>query len=369
MEKLKKPMIIACGGFVILFIFMFIMSSCKKKDYTTEEFSSYLLDKAKSYYSNHKDALPQTDTGKTSLNITTLVEDQEDYIGDTTCNGSIDVINNNGYYMYAPNINCSDGYSSTKLSTHLISSLDTVTSGNGLYANYDYYIFRGDNVDNYVIFNDQLWRILRINSDGSIKIIETDYIVKSKKGNLELKSSKRPSQVWDNRYNVDKGSTSGYNDFIHDGINSRIKDYLDDVYENEYSEETKGYIVKQNLCIGKRSIAETNNDGSVECSNILSDQYLGLIQLNEYINASLDPACISAESVTCSNYNYLATFKTTFWSLTAVSENSYDVFKIGKRMTDATSSSTATPKIVLNLSSEVSFTEGDGTEANPYIID
>lgn len=366
MEKFRKPMLIACGGFVILFIFMFIMSSCSKKNYTTQEFSEYLLDAATAYYDQNKSALPQTDTGKTSVSIDTLVGDQEDYIGDTTCNGSVDVINNNGYYMYVPNISCTDGYSSTKLSDHLKENI--VSSGNGLYATYDYYIYRGDTVNNFVVFNDQLWRIVRINSDGSLKMIETDYVVKSKKGVLEFKSSKRTSEVWDDRYNSEKNYTSGFNDFIHEGLNSRIRDYLEEVYNEEYSDETKGYIVKQNLCIGKRSVTETTNDGSIECSNILYDQYVGLLPLNEYINASLEPTCVSAESVTCSNYNYLATFKSTFWSITAVSDNSYDVYKIGKKITDATASSTSTPKIVLNLSGEVRFNKGDGSEENPYII-
>ena len=124
----------------------------------------------------------------------------------------------------------------------------------------------------------------------------------------------------------------------------------------------------QDLCIGKRSLAETINDGSIECSNIMQEQYIGLLPLYEYINASLDESCVSAESTTCTNYNYLANMKSIYWSMTAVSDNSYDVFKIGKKITDATASSTATPKVVLNLSNEIRFAEGDGTFENPYEI-
>lgn len=367
MEKLKKPMLIACGGFVILFIFMFIMSSCSKKEYTTKEFSDYLVDKAKSYYLLNENALPSVNGGKTSLSIASIVEEQEDYLKDTTCSGSIDVINNNGNYMYIPNINCTDGYSSQKLSDYLIGK-DVVSTGNGLYQMNDYYIYRGDNVNNYIVFNDQVFRIVRINSDGTLRVIETDYIVKSNKETLEFKVSRRISSEWDNRLNSEKNYATGFNDYVHENINSRMKDTLEGIY-NDYSTETKAYIVLQDLCIGKRSLTETNNDGSVECSNIMYEQYIGLLPLYEYINASLDPECIGAESTTCSNYNYLATMKSTYWSMTAVSENSYDVFKIGKKITDATASSTATPKVVLNLSNEIRFSEGDGTEENPYIID
>lgn len=366
MEKLKKPMLIACGGFVILFIFMFIMSSCSKKKYTTKEFSDYLVDKAKSYYSLNANALPSVNGGKTSLSIATMIEKQEDYLENATCSGSVDVINNNGNYMYIPNINCTDGYNSQKLSEHLINK-DVVTVGNGLYQMNDYYIYRGDTVDNFVIFNDQLFRIVRINADGTLKVIETDYIVKEKKDIYDFKVSRRVSSEWDNRYNTEKDYTTGFNDYVHENINSRMKDTLENIYK-EYKDETKAYIVVQDLCIGKRSLTETNNDGSVECSNIMPEQYIGLLPLYEYINASLDQSCVSSESTTCANYNYLATMKSTYWSMTAVSDNSYDVFKIGKKITDATASSTATPKVVLNLSNEIRFAEGDGTSENPYVI-
>lgn len=367
MEKLKKPMLIACGGFIILFIFMFIMSSCSKKKYTTEEFSDYLLDKAKSYYSLNATSLPSVNSGKTSLSIATLVEKQEDYLKDATCSGSIDVINNNGNYMYIPNINCSDGYNSQKLADYLINK-DIVTVGNGLYQINDYYIYRGDSVDNYVVFNNQLFRVVRINADSTLKVIETDYVVKGDKAKREFKVGRRLSSKWDDRYNTEKNFANGFNDYVHENINSRMKDTLESIYK-EYSDETKAYIVLQDLCIGKRSLTEEINDGSIECSNIMQEQYIGLLPLYEYINASLDQSCVNAESTTCSNYNYLANMKSIYWSMTAVSENSYDVFKIGKKITDATASSTATPKVVLNLSSEIRFAEGDGTFENPYVID
>lgn len=370
MEKLKKPMLIACGGFVILFIFMFIFGSCNKKVYTSVEFSDYLMTAAKDYYAVNKNSLPQTDGGKVSLSISNLVTDQADYLGeDNVCNGSIDVTNNNGYYMYTPNISCTDGYSITKLSNELIKKDNIVSSGNGLYQYNDYYIYRGEDVNNYLVFNNQLWRVVRVNADGSIKMIETNYIVKDNKNDvITFKNSKRNSVVWDNRYNEEKKYNSGFNDYIHDGINSRIKDELENIYK-EYPNETKAYILKQNLCIGKRNVTDTINDGSIECSNTLSDQYVGLLQVNEYINASLDPSCVSAESLTCANYNYLSTFKSTFWSITTVKENSYDVYKLGSKISDTTASSTATPKVVITISGDVTFSKGNGTLEKPYIID
>lgn len=368
MEKLKKPLMIVAGGLVIFIIFMFILASCNKKNYTCKEFSEYLLEEAKAYYGRNNDLLPKNDGGKTNVSISTLVDDQEKYLGDNTCSGSIDVINNNGFYMYSPNINCSDGYKTQKLSTYLTSADKIVNTGNGLYAAGADYIYRGDNVDNYILFNKQLWRILKINSDGSLRIIETNYKIKSNNDDIEYKSSRRTSVVWDDRYNTEKSYSSGFNDYIHENINSRIKDSLEDIYNNEYDENIKGYIVPQDLCVGKRALNDAVNDGSVECSNIIYSQYIGLIQLNEYINASLDTACVSAESVTCSNYNYLATFNSTFWTITPVKDNSYEIYKVGNNISDATANSTATPRVVITLSSDAVFSDGEGTYENPYMI-
>lgn len=367
MEKLKKPMLIVCGGFVLLFIFLFIMASCNKKSYTTVEFENLLLEKAEAYFQTNKDALPKNDGKKVSLSIGSLVEKQSDYLKDTTCSGSIDVINNNGYYLYVPNINCSDGFGGQKLAEHLINK-DVVTSANGLYQMNGEYVYRGDNVNNYIVFNNQLFRIIKINSDGTLRIIETDYKVKYENDSIDYKSNRRTSTNWDNRFNSEKNYSSGFNDYIHDGLNSRIKDTLEDIYKNELSAATKAYIVSQDLCIGKRSVTDSINDGSIECSSVVENQYVGLLPIYEYLNASLDPDCLNIDSSSCSNYNYLSDMNSTYWSMTAVKENSYDVFKIGNSIVDATANSSATPKIVLNLSSEVSFAKGDGTEENPYIL-
>lgn len=367
MEKLRKPILIVCGGFAILFIFLFIMSSCNKKSYTGEQFEKMLLEKAKAYFNNNKAALPQNDGNKVSLSIANLIEDQSDYLKDATCSGSIEVINNKGYHMYVANLNCSDGYGTQKLSDYLINK-DVVTSANGLYQINGDYVYRGDNVDNYIVFNNHLFRILRINNDGTLRIIETDYGIKQEKNKITLKADRRVSTTWDNRFNSEKNYTSGFNDFIHDGINSRIKDKLDEIYEKDFTDASKSYIVTQKLCIGKRGIDETINNGSIECSETLDNQYVGLLPIYEYLTVSLDPACTSIKDSTCRNYNYLTDLDSTYWSMTPVSENSYEVFKIGSTITNATASSTATPKVVLNLSNEIRFSKGEGSKTNPYII-
>ena len=47
------------------------------------------------------------------------------------------------------------------------------------------------------------------------------------------------------------------------------------------------------------------NDGSIEKSSLLEKQYIGLLPLYDYINASIDTNCNSALTESCTNYNYL----------------------------------------------------------------
>ena len=56
---------------------------------------------------------------------------------------------------------------------------NVVTVGDGLYKD-EYengkYFYKGGNPDNYITFNGEEWRILSINSNGTVKIIRSDSI-------------------------------------------------------------------------------------------------------------------------------------------------------------------------------------------------
>ena len=275
----------------------------------------------------------------------------------TNCSGYLTIENNNNYYMYSPQITCTslnDTYETNNLKEILLENI--VTSGNGLYSIGDSYYFRGDKVNNYIVFDGLLWQITKINNDGSIRLIE---------------AGKRESVVWDDRYNSEIGSTTGINNYIYDNISSRIKDYLDDIYNDGntavLSENAKGYIKETSLCIGKRSEEDSVNDGSIECSSRLDNQYIGLLQLNEFILASLDSNCINADSSACSNYNYLADYNTSYWTITANKDNNSQVYKIYDTPMISNANNTAMARMVINISENTSV-KGSGTEEDPFVV-
>ena len=358
-EKLKKIIFIVLGVFIIFIIFLFLISSCKSK-LTPEKLESEIVDKVKNYYSLHEEELP-SENSIITLSINDLVtkgiiKELDNLLEkDTNCSGNITIENNNGYYMYSPSLSCTSP-TNTFITKNLKETLleNVVTTGSGLYNLNGEYYFRGDNVNNYIIFDGIKWRITKINSDNTIRLLVDNRIT---------------WVVWDDRYYSDRLSATGVNSFINNGLNSRIKDYLENIYNTEevLSDLGKGYIKPTTLCIGKRSLEETNNTGSIECSEKLENQYIGLLQLNEFILGSLDPKCTKANSYECTNYNYLATFTNSYWTITANSENNHQVYKISNNVTSSNANNSGMARLVINISENTNIT-GEGTKEKPYIV-
>ena len=64
------------------------------------------------------------------------------------------------------------------LADSILSSSSFVYEGEGLYNSNGIYIYKGENVNNYVLFSNMLFRIVKINSDKTIDIVLDDYINK-----------------------------------------------------------------------------------------------------------------------------------------------------------------------------------------------
>ena len=344
-DKLKKIIFIVLGCFVILFLFLFILSSCSKK-LTPRSLETEIVENAKEYFNLNKEQLPSVNSVMT-LSLGDLVNkgiiDDLDKLMEngTTCSGNLTIENNNNYYMYSPIINCTtseESYKSSLLKDKLMD--DLVTVGNGLYVYNDGYYYRGDKVDNYVIFDGILWRVIKINNDNSIKLIEVE---------------RRDPVMWDDRFNTETKSNTGINNYYFNNLNSRIKDYLESVYNSTslLTNDAKGYIKESTLCIGKRTLTDETKDGSTECATTLNNQYVGLIQLNEYLIASLDDNCLNADSSACSNYNYLADFDNTYWTITADAETTNKVYKIQIIPFSSSANNTSMPRLVINVSENV----------------
>ena len=310
---------------------------------------------ALSYALDRKDTLPIAGE-ETTIDYQNLVDAKKikplnEMLKDKTaeCSVTIKIKNNNEHYLATSILDCGEKYKTVTLKDKILEDNKIVTSSDGLYKINNEYVFRGEEVNNYVKFNNKLWRLIKITSNGDLRLIEVN---------------RNEKYVWDDRYNSERNSSTGINDYRV----SRMRDTLNNIYDSEFTDTIKAYISRQNICLGKRDSESTNNTGSIECSDILENQYVSLLQANEFVIASIDTNCKSLTDSACVNYNYMANFDKTFWSITADTYKSDKVYKISSNVISSTASSSSNIKIVIHLDGNVTTSEGDGSEANPYII-
>ncbi len=359
-RKLMIYLMIAVGFIVVLFIFMAISKAISGSRLSYDNVELKLKNAAISYYADNEKLLPKVEGSTIDIDANELHEAKKIKSLDkmvkkgVSCTGKVSVQKNGEFYLYTPYLDCGEDYKTTNLTDKILSDNPIVTKEDGLYEFGDDYLFRGEKVNNYVSFSGKTWRILRINADKTIKLIEND---------KDLYTG-----YWDDRYNVDRGGYTGINDFFK----SRLKDGLDNIYNNMslFNDIAKSQIVFKPLCVGKRSIDEEDNSGNVECSVVTDPLPIGLMQVNEFMIASLDPNCLLATDTQCSNYNYLASYTKSTWTLNADADNTYKAFKFtGDGFINSVSSNESNLRLVINLSSNLIYTKGSGTIDDPYIVE
>lgn len=369
-EKLKvtdkKKLILVAVFFVVIIIILFggaivYNKFFYKRSYT--EVESIMLTTAKKHMSSHKDKLPANINDSVTLSVSDLVrleemKDISEYIKDdsVTCKGSITITNINHTYRYVPNLDCGTAYKTKFFIDYIKDTNPVVENGEGLYNMNDQLVYRGDNVNNYLKLSGKLYRIVKFVDDHAVIIL----------------SEKSDSQKWDDRYNVDKKSNSGINDYSV----SRVKDYLESLYagksilgvNTETGVDSKLLAVSYSLEIGKRSDKDTDKSGGLERGAIIENQFIGLLPLYDFLNASLDKNCITSVNHSCMNYNYLSKFEKTWWTGTASSSNSYSVFYVNRGPALKSAYSTANARYVLHLAKDALYVSGTGTNENPYVV-
>ena len=180
-------------------------------------------------------------------------------------------------------------------------------------------------VNNYVWFNGFMWRIMGKNADGSVRMITEENVTGIPWG------AKNTAQDYDNSY---------INDWLNNYFYPKLKN--------------KEMLVKQTWCS-----ETTEDDTSVRttCSNNLSStsQYVGLLSLDEYNLASGS-----------SSYLHISQY---FWTLTPNSDSkAWFVIYFGLAHNDSLFNAGGV-RPVINVSSEITITGGNGTLNDPYMFE
>ena len=344
--------IILFGGALIYNKFFF------KKSYT--EVENIMKEATVKYFEKYEEKLPNNINESITVSVDTLVKNNMmdtivSYTKDknTTCDGKVTVTNINGDYRYATSLDCGEQYKTQTLIEYINNNVDVVTSGNGLYEMNNSLVYRGDEVNNYLKLNNKTYRIVKFVNEHPV-IILTD--------NSE-------SIQWDDRYNIDNDSDSGINDYEV----SRMKEYLNKLYKSNNEESllndsSKMLVTSYDLPIGKRKNDDTDKTGSLENAKFITNQYIGLLPISDFLTASIDENCNKTIAESCKNYNYLNKYKYTWWTVTANSTNTYKVYVVNKTASTALPSSYAYVRPVLQLAKDTTYVSGDGTKTNPFIV-
>ena len=233
-----------------------------------------------------------------------------------------------------------------------------VDTGDGLYKD-EYeegkYTYKGANPNNYVTFNNEEagWRIISINSDGTIKIVKNEHI-----GDIE----------WD---------TSGSNNWNRP---ASLNTYLNSTYYNGLNSTAQSQIVEALYYAG--AIIDDNNDVQEQISDekaAISKVKVALPTASEYLRANSNKERCGTFSLnnsnfsTCSNSNWMINGSDTRWTLSSNFESSYYVvciFGAGNLEiscgVDYALNGVVYP--VVTLSSEVQITGGTGTLSDSYVV-
>ena len=361
-KRLMKIMLIVVGVLIVLLIITLIMSLFSNKSKTYEEIEEIMKNAAIEYYDVQSGLLPKEEGETITVKASTLIDAElmkplSELREGESCSGRVEVTKVGDNIIYTPYLDCGNNYTTKELYKAILEQ-GIVTSDNGLYDMNGEKVYRGDDVNNYLQLDNYLFRIVKVTSDNKILLILNEMASTS-------------SSYYDDRYNQDRRFNSGFNDYRI----SRIREYLDDLYNNklEYSllsKKDKEKLVPFNLCIGKRTPTDTTNNNSLECKDILENQMIGLLTVSDYMNASLDANCLKTIDRSCQNYNYLKLSGTEWWLVTGNSLNNYEAYivKSSGYLDENTASGYKKVRPTIMLNNNVMIKSGSGSESNPFIL-
>ena len=236
--------------------------------------------------------------------------------------------------------------------------IEVVTKGDGLYKDEyeDRYFYRGANPNNYITFNNEIWRIISIESDGTIKIMREASI-----GN----------RAWDS-----KGGSYGSNNWARP---SDLNTYLNGSYlTSTLNVAAQSQIVAKDWSIGAINYNELSMKTQINKENAIKwNGKVALPTVSEYLRSNSDKEYCGTSNLidvyysSCQNTTWMFNSNYNWWTLSPYDNYSDDNILHVDSRGDVTINYASLKYAVypsVYLSSNVQITGGDGSQSNPYLI-
>lgn len=203
------------------------------------------------------------------------------------------------------------------LGSTILANTSVATEGNGLYKDSVNYVFKGNEVDNYVKYKNQLWRIIKVYQDGS-----TEMVLDSAHNILMFNSTH-----------------STYKD-------SDIKSYLNDFYIRQLDVSDLANVVYCEDIV--------NDVTKITCDKSVDTDYVRLLGINDFINSKINEQTFINVNENVWLYN---TSDDKVWNTN------------GTNISNGDANSNFLVKPVIRLKNSMPLLGGKGTKENPYVVD
>ena len=189
----------------------------------------------------------------------------------------------------------------------------------------DYYFYQ-DTKDNYLMYSNLLWRIVKINKDNSIMLVLENSITSLAYG-IDADYSDSSIVKW-----MNKDASISYSGVLESKLN-----------------DVSSYLVKTNVCTDVVTDVE-----KLTCKKNVNDYYLGLLSVLDYVKTGGKKSFINNDSISyLVNHN---SEKNVWYLDKGVLNTSNGDDMLGVRPT-------------ITLSPTVTIKSGNGSETDPYIIE
>lgn len=193
-----------------------------------------------------------------------------------------------------------------------------VSKGDGIYNNSGELVFKGTKVNNYVLYSNILFRIVKVNNDNSIELVTDSSI-------SEL--------LYDN-------SNSSF-------TNSNIKDYLEKIFLSKLNKTDK-YLTNNTIC--EDNITDASN---LTCNNKKTSK-VSMISIADYLNSKNEDSYLNNTD--------------SFWLYNAKDNNTSWYIQDGN-LGNSNIKNIHGVKAVITLKNSIDSIKGNGTKEKPYVID